>query len=55
VGITNIYGPALMAIVADSVPKEKRGKANGAMDFWSMLTMSGGQIAGRWLYDNVNH
>jgi MFS family permease len=27
VGVTNIYGPALMAIVADSVPKEKRGMA----------------------------
>jgi len=27
VGLTSIYGPALNAIVADSVPKERRGMA----------------------------
>jgi MFS transporter, DHA1 family, multidrug resistance protein len=42
-------------LFADLIPKEYRGVANGAMGFWSMLVMSAGQIAGGWLYDNVNH
>jgi len=50
-----LFNSAGNTLFADLVPREHRGKANGALGFWSMLAMSGGQIAGGWLYDNVNH
>jgi MFS family permease len=50
-----LFNSAGSTLFADLVPKKHRGKANGAMGFWSLLAMSGGQIAGGWLYDNVNH
>jgi FHS family L-fucose permease-like MFS transporter len=43
------------ALYADLVPKEHRGKVNGARAFYIMITGSLGQIAGGWLYDNVSH
>jgi MFS family permease len=50
-----LFNSAGNTLFADLVPREHRGKANGALGFWSMLTMSAGQITGGWLYDNVNH
>ena len=50
-----LFNSAGLTLFADLVPKQHRGKANGAMGFWSMLAMSAGQIAGGWLYDNVGH
>ena len=50
-----LFNAAGNTLFADLIPREHRGKANGALGFWSMLTMSAGQIAGGWLYDNVNH
>jgi MFS family permease len=50
-----LFNSAGNTLFADLVPREHRGKANGAMGFWGMLVMSAGQIAGGWLYDNVNH
>jgi MFS family permease len=50
-----LFNAAGNTLFADLIPKEHRGKANGALGFWSMLAMSAGQIAGGWLYDNVNH
>ena len=50
-----LFNSAGNTLFADLVPRAHRGKANGALGFWSMLAMSGGQIAGGWLYDNVNH
>jgi MFS family permease len=43
------------ALYADLVPKEHRGKVNGARGFYIMIAGSIGQIAGGWLYDNVSH
>jgi len=50
-----LFNAAGNTLFADLIPREHRGKANGALGFWSMLAMSAGQIAGGWLYDNVNH
>jgi MFS family permease len=50
-----LFNAAGNTLFADLVPKEHRGKANGALGFWSMLVMSAGQITGGWLYDNVGH
>jgi MFS family permease len=50
-----LFNSAGNTLFADLIPKEHRGKANGALGFWSMLTMGAGQITGGWLYDNVSH
>jgi len=50
-----LFNSAGLTLFADLVPKEHRGKANGALGFFTMMAMSAGQIAGGWLYDNVNH
>jgi MFS family permease len=50
-----LFNSAGATLFADLIPTEHRGKANGAIGFFSMLTMSAGQILGGWLYDNVNH
>ncbi len=50
-----LFNAAGNTLFADLIPREHRGKANGALGFWSMLAVSTGQIFGGWLYDNVNH
>jgi MFS family permease len=50
-----LFNSAGLTLFADLVPKEHRGKANGALGFFTMMALSAGQIAGGWLYDNVNH
>jgi MFS family permease len=50
-----LFDSAGNTLFADLIPKEHRGKANGSLGFFSMITMSAGQITGGWLYDNVNH
>ncbi|UCH57876.1 MAG: MFS transporter [Candidatus Bathyarchaeota archaeon] len=50
-----LVGGAVMALTADLVPREHRGKVNGSRGFFSMLALSLGMFAGGWLYDNVSH
>jgi MFS family permease len=44
-----------MALTADLVPREHRGKVNGSRGFFTMIALSLGMFAGGWLYDNVSH
>jgi MFS family permease len=44
-----------MALTADLVPREHRGKVNGSRGFFTMISLSLGMFAGGWLYDNVGH
>ena len=44
-----------MALTADLVPREHRGKVNGSRGFFTMIALSLGMFAGGWLYDNVGH
>jgi MFS family permease len=46
---------ATMALTADLVPREHRGKVNGSRGFFTMIALSLGMFAGGWLYDNVGH
>jgi MFS family permease len=46
---------AAMALTADLVPREHRGKVNGSRGFFTMIALSVGMFAGGWLYDNVGH
>ena len=46
---------ASMALTADLVPREHRGKVNGSRGFFTMIALSLGMFAGGWLYDNVGH
>ena len=46
---------AAMALTADLVPREHRGKVNGSRGFFTMIALSLGMFAGGWLYDNVGH
>jgi MFS family permease len=46
---------ATSALSADLVPKEHRGKTNGARGFFSMIFSSMGMMVGGWLYDNISH
>jgi MFS family permease len=46
---------AAMALTADLVPREYRGKVNGSRGFFTMIALSLGMFAGGWLYDNVGH
>jgi MFS family permease len=50
-----LMSSAASALTADLVPKEHRGKINGSLGFWSLLTGSLGALMGGWMYDNVNH
>ena len=46
---------AAMALTADLVPREHRGKVNGSRGFFTMIALSLGMFTGGWLYDNVGH
>ena len=50
VGVTNIYGPALMAIVADSVPKEKRGMAFSIINLINSVSTTPAPLLAGLLY-----
>jgi MFS family permease len=50
-----LYNSAGNTLFADLIPKEHRGKANGALFFFGAIAMSAGQLVGGWLYDNVEH
>jgi MFS family permease len=50
-----LFNSAGGSLFADLVPREHRGKANGALSFTSNIAMSVGQLSGGWLYDNVGH
>jgi MFS family permease len=50
VGVTNIYGPALMAIVADSVPKEKRGMAYSIINLINSVSTTPAPLLAGVLY-----
>jgi MFS family permease len=43
------------ALYADMIPPEHRGKASGSKDFFFLVAVTIGQIAGGWIYDNVSH
>jgi MFS family permease len=49
-GVTNIYGPALMAIVADSVPKEKRGMAFSIINLINSVSTTPAPLLAGLLY-----
>ena len=44
-----------LALTADLVPREHRGKVNGSRGFFTMMARSLGMFAGGLLYDNVGH
>jgi MFS family permease len=50
VGVTNIYGPALNAIVADSVPKEKRGMAFSIINLIASVSTTPAPLIAGLLY-----
>ncbi len=50
VGVTNIYGPALMAIVADSTPKEKRGMAFSIITLINSVSTTPAPLIAGFLY-----
>jgi MFS family permease len=43
------------AWTADLVPKEQRGRINGSSGFFSLISISVGQLIGGWIYDNISH
>lgn len=50
VGLTNIYGPALNAIVADSVPKERRGMAFSIINLIASVSTTPAPLIAGLLY-----
>ena len=50
-----LYMSAGNSLFADLVPRAHRGKANGALGFFTMVSMAAGQLTGGWLFDNVGH
>lgn len=56
VGLINIiFMTAFSALYADMIPPENRGMTSGSKDFFFLVAVSVGQIAGGWIYDNVSH
>jgi MFS family permease len=43
------------ALMADLVSQEYRGKVSGSTGFFAAISLSLGQLAGGWLYDNIGH
>jgi MFS family permease len=54
VGITNIYGPAMNAIVADSVPKEKRGIAYSIINLIASVSTTPAPLLAGFLYARMS-
>jgi MFS family permease len=54
VGVTNIYGPALNAIVADSVPKEKRGMAFSIINLIASVSTTPAPLLAGFLYARMS-
>jgi len=50
-----LVNSATSALSAELVPREHRGKVNGARGFFAMIAAALGQLTGGWLYDNVSH
>lgn len=46
---------AISSLQTGLVPKEHRGKVNGSQGFFRLIAASMGQLAGGWMYDNINH
>lgn len=49
-----LYDPAVSALQADLVPREKRGKVTGCMRFFNVLLSGGAQLVGGFLYEYVS-
>lgn len=49
-----LYMPAVSALQADLVPREKRGKINGCIRFFNVLLSGGAQLVGGFLYEYVS-
>ena len=56
IGLLNVVmWTSFSALYADLIPPEHRGKASGSKDFFFLVAVTIGQLAGGWIYDNVSH